>query len=74
MFRAACLLVLLASPIYAVKFFADVLPAVGAGTTVAVNSTTIWHTIKAVPRVAKAVPKGPKAMKEAAKTPKGVKK
>jgi hypothetical protein len=67
--KLVCLL-LLCLPLQAVKFFADVLPAMGAGTTVAVNASTLWHAVKATPRVVKALPKGPKAMKAAAKTKK----
>jgi hypothetical protein len=56
-------------PCQAVKFFKDIVPAVGGLTTIAVNSTALWHGIKRAPHVAAAIPKGPKAMRAAAKIP-----
>jgi hypothetical protein len=50
-----------------VKFFKDILPALGAGTTIAVNSQILVNGIKRTPRVLKAIPKGPRAVKEAVK-------
>ena len=67
MLRRLLLCALMCCPAHAVKFFADVLPAGAAITTIAVNSNGIWHAIKATPRVVKAARKGPAAMKAAAK-------